>query len=120
MARNRYIADKVRIRRLRATPAIHAKGRSPGSPAHFDTALIIEGPSSYSPPAGVEGLRIAQIRAIFILPPQYGTYPHPPAYVEWFTGFNRPDSTTGMYTIHRSSRGHRFRRAHRPPLSLDG
>ncbi|KAJ7040549.1 hypothetical protein C8F04DRAFT_995657, partial [Mycena alexandri] len=105
MARNRYIADKVRIRRLRATPAIRAKGRSPGSPAHFDTALIIEDPSSYSPSAGVEGLRVAQIRTIFTLPPQYGTYPHPLAYIEWFTGLNRPDTTTGMYTIRRSSRG---------------
>ncbi|KAJ7779638.1 Zn-finger domain-containing protein [Mycena metata] len=55
MARNRYISGKVRTRRIRTTPAIRAKGCSPGSPAHFDTALIIEDPSSYRPSAGVEG-----------------------------------------------------------------
>ncbi|KAJ7728985.1 hypothetical protein B0H14DRAFT_2264787, partial [Mycena olivaceomarginata] len=89
---------------IRATPPILARGCSPGTPAHFDTALIIEDPPSYRTSAGIEGLRVGQIRAIFQLPPQYGTYPHPLAYVEWFTPFNQPDSTTGMYTIQRSSR----------------
>ncbi|KAJ7184817.1 Zn-finger domain-containing protein [Mycena filopes] len=107
LPRNRYVADKVRVCRLRATPAIRAKGRSPGSPAHFDTALVVEDPSTYSPSAGLKGLRVAQIRAIFTLPPQYGTYPHPLAYIEWFTGFNRPDNVTGLFTIHRSSRAQR-------------
>ncbi|KAJ6548353.1 hypothetical protein B0H19DRAFT_1298935 [Mycena capillaripes] len=104
MPRNRYIADKVRTCRIRATPATRAKGRAPGSPEHFDTALFVEDPGHYSPSSG---LRVAQIRAIFMLPPQYGKYPHPLAYIEWFTGFNQPDKTTGLYTIHRSSRAQR-------------
>ncbi|KAF7366107.1 hypothetical protein MVEN_00487500 [Mycena venus] len=107
MARNRYIADKVRTCRVRATPAILARNPSLGSPAHFDTALIVEDPARYQPSAGIQGLRIAQVRAIFSLPPQYGTYPHPLAYIEWFTGFNQPDETSGLYTIHRSSRAQR-------------
>ncbi|KAJ7506471.1 Zn-finger domain-containing protein [Mycena galericulata] len=106
MARNRYIADKVRTCRIRATPATLAKGRASGVAAHFDTALVVEDPDQYSPSSGVEGLRVAQIRVIFTLPPQYGTYTHPLAYIEWFTPFNRPDKTSGMYTIHRSSRAH--------------
>ncbi|KAF7359581.1 hypothetical protein MVEN_00681800 [Mycena venus] len=96
MARNRYIADKVRTCRVRATPAILARSRSLGSPAHFDTALIVEDPARYQRSAGIQGLRIAQVRAIFSLPPQYGTYPHPLAYIEWFTGFNQPDKTSGL------------------------
>ncbi|KAJ7100312.1 Zn-finger domain-containing protein [Mycena crocata] len=104
---NRFLADKVRTCRIRATPATLSKGRAPGAPAHFDTTLIVEHPEDYRPSSGIEGLRIAQVRAIFILPPQYGTYPHPLAYVEWFTGFNQPDRTSGMYTVHRSSRAQR-------------
>ncbi|KAJ7445474.1 hypothetical protein FB451DRAFT_1343619 [Mycena latifolia] len=107
MARNRYIADKLRTCRIRATPATLARGRAPGVPAHFDTALIVEDPAGYRPSSGIQGLRIAQVRAIFMLPPQYGTYPHPLAYIEWFTPFNQPDKTSGMYTVHRSSRAHR-------------
>ncbi|KAJ7495100.1 hypothetical protein FB451DRAFT_999355, partial [Mycena latifolia] len=92
---------------IRATPATLARGHAPGMRAHFDTALIVEDPAGYRPSSGVQGLRIAQVRAIFMLPPQYGTYPHPLAYIEWFTPFNQPDKTSGMYTVHRSSRAHR-------------
>ncbi|KAJ7443741.1 hypothetical protein B0H11DRAFT_2343747 [Mycena galericulata] len=59
MARNRYIADKVRTCRIRATPATLAKGRASGVAAHFDTALVVEDPHQYSPSSGVEGLRVA-------------------------------------------------------------
>ncbi|KAJ6486356.1 hypothetical protein DFH09DRAFT_1457204 [Mycena vulgaris] len=107
MARNRYIGDKVRTCRIRATPATLPKGRTPGIPAHFDTALVVEDPDQYRASSGIQGLRVAQIRAIFMLPPQYGSYPHPLAYIEWFTPFNQPDRTSGMYIIHRSSRAHR-------------
>ncbi|KAJ7722483.1 hypothetical protein B0H14DRAFT_2180354, partial [Mycena olivaceomarginata] len=71
--------------------ATRGRGRVPGTPAHCDTALVIEDPEHYRPSSGVQGLRVAQIRAIFRLPPQYGTYPHPLAYIGWFTPFNQPD-----------------------------
>ncbi|KAJ7075272.1 hypothetical protein B0H15DRAFT_925484 [Mycena belliarum] len=104
---NRYLADKPRASRIRALPAVPAKNRSRGSPAIFDTALVIEDPSQYVPSSGISGLRPAQIRAIFRLPPQFGSFPHPLAYVEWFTPLNRPDPSTGMYTTHRSTASHR-------------
>lgn len=44
---------------------------------------------------------------IFKLPQQFGVYPHPLAYVEWFTRLRDPDPTTGMYHITRSTRNHR-------------
>ncbi|KAJ7123865.1 Zn-finger domain-containing protein [Mycena crocata] len=93
LPRNRYIADKIRTCRIHTSPATLSKGRSPGAAAHFDTALIVEEPGEFIPSSGIQGLRVAQIRAIFTLPPQYGTYPHPLAYIEWFTGFNQPDKT---------------------------
>ncbi|KAJ7174921.1 Zn-finger domain-containing protein [Mycena filopes] len=104
---NRYLSAQERSSRIRATAAKAPKGRSPGTPAIFDTALVIEDPSQYRPSSGIVGLRPAQIRVIFKLPPQFGQYAHPLAYIEWFTNFNRPDPTTGMYTTHRSTRFHR-------------
>ncbi|KAJ7788980.1 hypothetical protein B0H14DRAFT_3575250 [Mycena olivaceomarginata] len=67
LSRNRYISNQTRSSR-----------RSAGSPAIFDTALVIEDP----------------------------TFPHPLAYIEWFTPLNNPDPISGMYTTHRSTRNH--------------
>ncbi|KAF8197216.1 hypothetical protein K438DRAFT_1585219 [Mycena galopus ATCC 62051] len=107
LPQNRYLSAAPRKGRIRATPPILARGRAAGTPAHFDTALVIEDPQSYRLSSGIHGLRVAQIRAIFQLPPQYGTYPHPLAYVEWFTSFNQPDKISGLYSIQRSSRSQR-------------
>ncbi|KAJ7909920.1 hypothetical protein B0H13DRAFT_2233000 [Mycena leptocephala] len=100
LPQNRYLSNQPRSSRIRAVAAIPPKSRHAGSPAVFDTALVIEDPSQYS-------LRPAQVRVIFKLPPQFGTYPHPLAYIEWFTPLNRPDPTSGMFTTHRSTRSHR-------------
>ncbi|KAJ6467139.1 hypothetical protein C8R47DRAFT_1303645 [Mycena vitilis] len=101
---NRYLGEQKRTSRIRAVAAVPPKGRRLGSPAIFDTALIIEDPSQYTPSSGIAGLLPAQIRLIFTLPPQFGTYTHPLAYFEWFTSLNRPDPTSGMFTTHRSTR----------------
>ncbi|KAJ7790726.1 hypothetical protein B0H14DRAFT_3115522 [Mycena olivaceomarginata] len=83
-----------------------AKDCSTAKPAIFDTALVIEDPSHYVPSSGMTGLHPAQIRVIFKLPPQFGTYSHPLAYLEWFTPLNKPDPVSGMFTTHRSTRNH--------------
>ncbi|KAJ6603507.1 Zn-finger domain-containing protein [Mycena vulgaris] len=44
LPRNRYLSDQARSSRIRAVPAVPRKGRSAGSPAVFDTALVIEDP----------------------------------------------------------------------------
>lgn len=62
------------------------------------------------------GLRPAQIRVIFNLPPQFGTFSHPLAYIEWFTPLNRPDPVSGMYTTHRSTR---FQRRNAAVVSVE-
>ncbi|KAJ7250083.1 hypothetical protein B0H12DRAFT_1234544 [Mycena haematopus] len=106
LPRNRYLSDQPRKNRIRAIAAKPAKARFLGSPAIFDTALVIEDPSQYVPSSGIAGLRPAQIRVIFKLPPQFGTYIHPLAYIEWFTPLNRPDPTSSMFTTRRSTRFH--------------
>jgi hypothetical protein len=50
------------------------------------------------------GLRVAQIRLIFNLPPQFGFFRHPLAYIEWFTPLGSMDPNTGLFSITRSTR----------------
>ncbi|KAJ7060232.1 hypothetical protein C8F01DRAFT_1141996 [Mycena amicta] len=104
MPPNGFLSSKARSCRIRAIPAVPRKGRSLGSPATFDTTLIIKHPHQYVASSGLAGLRPARVRLIFELPPHLGTYPHPLAYIEWFTPLNGPDPVTGMYTTHRSTR----------------
>ena len=50
---------------------------------------------------------MGRLRVIFRLPVQFTPYPHPLAYVEWFTPLGHPDPLTGMHIISRSTRFHR-------------
>ena len=43
---------------------------------------------------------------LFKLPPQFGTFPHPLAYIEWFTLLRDPEPIIGMYKILWSIRNH--------------
>ena len=51
------------------------------------------------------GLRAAQVRVIFRLR-EYFNYPHPLAYVHWYTPFRHPDPDTGFFTVTNSTRAH--------------
>jgi hypothetical protein len=53
------------------------------------------------------GLRVAEIRVIFTLPSHLGNFPHPLAYVHWFTPIHVWDDAIGMYRVGRSTRNHR-------------
>ena len=47
---------------------------------------------------------MGQVRLVFDLPQHFGTFPHPLAYIEWFTPLGRPDASTGLHLITRSTR----------------
>lgn len=122
---NRYLSPtRVNTDRIRTTPARPAKGRQLATASRFDTALVVEDPSSYQVSSSLHGkcfslptekhvsspltgLRVAQIRIIFNLPPQFGRHTKPLAYIEWFTPLGTPDPVTGMYTVRRSTRARR-------------
>jgi len=53
------------------------------------------------------GLRVAEIHVIFTLPPHLGAFPHPLAYVHWFTPIRVWDNEVGMYRMGRSTRNHK-------------
>jgi hypothetical protein len=115
------VSDVPKRRRIRATPEKLPSGRKPGTPAQFDMALIADRPHSshlhtlegifllsFSAVNFVNslaaGVRVAQVRAIFTLPHQFGTYSRALAYVEWFTPFKPPDPSSRMRQVSRSTR----------------
>lgn len=120
------VSDAPMCRRIRATPERLASGRKLGCPAHFDMALISDGPRSphlhtldgtfefdlfsvsQQSDQSAAGLRVAQVRVIFSLPRQFGEYSRALAYIEWFTPFRSPDPSSGMRQVSRSTR--QFRR----------
>ncbi|TFY52652.1 hypothetical protein EVJ58_g9893 [Rhodofomes roseus] len=95
--------------RIRAVVAKAGRGRKQAVAAHFDTAFIIDpdipvdGLERRSP-RSILGTRIARVRVIFDLPAQFGSHPHPLAYVEWYTPLRRKDPGTGLYLVSRSTR----------------
>ncbi|KAG2052203.1 hypothetical protein BDR06DRAFT_1057757 [Suillus hirtellus] len=97
------VSDVPKRRRIRATPEKLPSGQKPGTPAQFDMALIADRPRS-SHLHTLEGVRVAQVRAIFTLPHQFGTYSRALAYVEWFTPFKPPDPSSRMRQVSRSTR----------------
>jgi hypothetical protein len=103
---NTYLAvNQSTIHRIRASPPKERSGRRSASAGLFDPAFIVEKPETHRlGSATLEGLRVGQVRVIFQLPPQFGRYPHPLAYVEWFTALRTKDKVTGMYSITRSTR----------------
>ena len=101
-----------------------SRGTKPGVAAHFDTAFIqdLDAPiDEQDDPHSVssefpncdrlpyacthlqrsQGTHVARVRVIFDLPPQFGPFPHPLAYVEWFTPLRnkRPDLKVGLYQV---------------------
>ncbi|KII88252.1 hypothetical protein PLICRDRAFT_111519 [Plicaturopsis crispa FD-325 SS-3] len=106
-----HCSDSKRIYRIRSTPAISPNGwrRRIPAPARFDTALVIEDEGLYRREGGMAGLCVAQIRAIFTLPAQFGTFPHPLVYVHWFRPLRTLDRQTGMYRFEWSTRNRQQR-----------
>ncbi|KAF8879805.1 hypothetical protein BD779DRAFT_1550612 [Infundibulicybe gibba] len=103
---NTFLGSQIMTDRIRTSPAVPPRGRKAGLPGVFDTALIVDDPIEYRSRGGLAGLRVAQVRVIFLLPEYFGVHPHPLAYVEWFTSLGAPDPQTGMYVINRSTRQH--------------
>ncbi|KAG2116891.1 hypothetical protein BD769DRAFT_1291078, partial [Suillus cothurnatus] len=98
---------------VRATPEVlPGRGRKPGSPAKFDMALIsngiqprtLEGDHQKIHVDILLGMRVGQVRVIFTLPRQFGTYSRALAYIEWFTPLREPDRSSGLHQLSHSTR----------------
>ena len=49
------------------------------------------------------GLCVVQARLLFNLPFQFGPYPHPLAYIKWFTCLGALDPNTGLHSVTHST-----------------
>ncbi|KAG1734399.1 uncharacterized protein EDB91DRAFT_1238423 [Suillus paluster] len=103
-----HISDLKRLNRIHTHPAIPNRDRhKPPSPAHFDVAFVVEDHQLRECGTGLDGLWLAQIRAIFKLPCHYGKFPHPLVYVKWFRPLHDPEPATNLYQLARSTRNQR-------------
>ncbi|KAF8580306.1 hypothetical protein K439DRAFT_1619902 [Ramaria rubella] len=82
---------------VRASRGVPRRGRITKPPPHFDTVLV-----HYTPDAQETGAN--GVCTIFNLPDHYD-YPHPLAYIEWYTPFRKPVNTVEMYQV-MPARGH--------------
>ncbi|KIK14334.1 hypothetical protein PISMIDRAFT_117262, partial [Pisolithus microcarpus 441] len=94
------------VHKICASPKVGARGRKVQTPARFDTVFVQGGehPRTETILANSAYTLIAQVRVVFNLPHHLGSYPHPLAYVEWFTALQRRDPVSGLYIITRSTR----------------
>ncbi|KZP10905.1 hypothetical protein FIBSPDRAFT_899352 [Athelia psychrophila] len=99
-----HVSHLKRLNKIRAAPQIPSKSaRKPPKSAVADTVLVVEDAVALKASGGLNGLRVAQVHAIFTLPAQYGTSLHPLAYVEWFRPLRTLDSRTGFHRQQRST-----------------
>ena len=113
--------------RVRTSTFVNASSRSLAKPSHFDTVSVVEDLALHKLKGGLSGmffqvglyqdinlfflyflqcvgLRVAQVQLLFNLPPKFGPFPHPLAYIEWFMKLGPPDPTTGLHSITCSTR----------------
>ncbi|KAF8480552.1 hypothetical protein JB92DRAFT_3102107 [Gautieria morchelliformis] len=81
---------------IRATTLVPRNGRTAEKPAHFDTALIHYNQEAQE--TGALGYRVARVLAIVRLPLEID-YPHPVAYVEWYSAFRTQVAGPEMYVV---------------------
>ncbi|KAI5827823.1 hypothetical protein K523DRAFT_278136 [Schizophyllum commune Tattone D] len=100
----RQAASESVIDRVIASPAsLRHTPRSKGEDTStFSTILAQESKGNGENP--LEGLRPARVRLIFDLPPEVGKYPHPLAFVDWYTPLNTRNEDLGMFKIKRATR----------------
>ncbi|KAH7902948.1 hypothetical protein BJ138DRAFT_1168705 [Hygrophoropsis aurantiaca] len=103
-------ASSTRLKNIiRASPPVPPANRRPAEPARLDFAFIRTGEVNRNTEnSPLEGLRVAQVRAIFTLPDVYQIRTiHPLAFIEWFTPLGPRDPNSGLYIVNRSTRMHK-------------
>ncbi|KAJ7456359.1 hypothetical protein B0H11DRAFT_1874417 [Mycena galericulata] len=95
------------IRAIKGEPLkLTAKGIVPAKAGQFDTVLVRILPR-HADQSPTEGLCVARVRVIFRLPHEFGPYPEPLAYVDWYKPLQAPVADIGMHLVSLSSRQHR-------------
>ncbi|KIK12222.1 hypothetical protein PISMIDRAFT_70931, partial [Pisolithus microcarpus 441] len=93
---------------IRTSPKIASRGRKAETAARFDTVFVTDEERPCTLKCVLcQGMQLAQVRVVFKLPEVFGTFPHPLAYVEWFTTLQRRDPVSGLFIVTRSTRNWR-------------
>ncbi|KIK25343.1 hypothetical protein PISMIDRAFT_66540, partial [Pisolithus microcarpus 441] len=97
------------FQKIRASPKIASRGQKAETAARFDTVFVTdeERPCTNALTSLCQGMQLAQVRVVFKLPEVFGTFPHPLAYVEWFTTLQRRDPVSSLFIVTRSTRNRR-------------
>ncbi|KAH9929841.1 uncharacterized protein B0H18DRAFT_873779 [Fomitopsis serialis] len=98
--------------RIRTVLGKASRGTKKGVAAHFDTAFVVDPDvpiDQRGDSRSVSDTRVARVRVIFDLPQQFGSLPHPLAYIEWYTPLRTkvPDPRVGLYQISPSTQRRR-------------
>ncbi|KAJ7254742.1 hypothetical protein C8J57DRAFT_1437178 [Mycena rebaudengoi] len=104
---SKEIIDKIRA--VKGEPQkITPKGVRAAKAGQFDTILVRTYPRGEGS-VPTDGFRVARIRLIFRLPEEFGIYPNPLAYIDWYKELTLklPVSNIGMHRVSLSSRNHR-------------
>ncbi|KAJ6540402.1 hypothetical protein B0H19DRAFT_959789 [Mycena capillaripes] len=74
----------------------------------FDTVLVRVSPRRINE-GPIDGIGVARVRVIFRIPADFGDYPEPVAYVDWFKPLQPPVKDLGMHQVSLSSQNLRQR-----------
>ncbi|KAK0481057.1 hypothetical protein EDD18DRAFT_1312245 [Armillaria luteobubalina] len=112
--------ELVTIDPIRASPTVPAHGRNKEIPAQFNTVLAWKKLPEVGTDLdllGNKGLHVGQVHVIFNLPEQLGMFPHPLAYIEWFTLLHKLDDHVGMFKVQCSTHSGQWLRASIIPVT---
>ncbi|KAI5996640.1 hypothetical protein EDC04DRAFT_2872365 [Pisolithus marmoratus] len=91
------------FQKICASPYIATCGRKKEMPARFDIIFILDEGHPHTDTIIPNSMKPAHVHIIFKPPEHLGTYPHPLAYVEWFTALQRWDPVSSLYIVSRST-----------------
>ncbi|KAJ7159504.1 hypothetical protein C8R46DRAFT_906545 [Mycena filopes] len=95
------------IRAVKRQPVqFTSKGVIAEKPGQFDTVLVRVQPRRLDE-SPTDGLCVARVRVIFRIPEDFGPYPDPVAYIDWFKPLQPPVSGLGMHQVSLSTRMNR-------------
>ncbi|KAI6020335.1 hypothetical protein BKA83DRAFT_4527015 [Pisolithus microcarpus] len=86
--------------KIRVSPKIASHGWKAETAARFDTVFMMD----EERPCTLKCMQLAQVRVIFKLPEVFRTFPHPLAYIEWFTTLQCQDPVSGLFIVTCSTR----------------
>ncbi|KIK19717.1 hypothetical protein PISMIDRAFT_55553, partial [Pisolithus microcarpus 441] len=89
---------------IRVSPKIASRGRKAETAARFDTVFMMDEERPTALTSLMSGMQLAQVRVIFKLPEVFRTFPHPLAYIEWFTTLQCQDPVSGLFIVTCSTR----------------